>query len=89
MIFTKFLPAARRPVPRTSLATASGCHGHSADAHAFWQASQECVINRFRRAHLWVPKTSSTSCDQAIFVDQVADASLSSGAVPLRIDRLE
>ena len=36
---------------------------------------------------LWVPKTSSTSCDQAIFVDQATDASLSSDAVLLEIDR--
>ena len=36
---------------------------------------------------LWVPKTSSTSCDQAIFVDQATDASLSSDAVPVEIDR--
>jgi hypothetical protein len=33
-----------------------------------------------------VPRTSSTSCDQAIFVDQAADASLSSYAVLLKID---
>ena len=36
---------------------------------------------------LWVPKTSSTSRDQAIFVDQATDASLSSDAVLLEIDR--
>src|SRR3979411_1667181 len=34
-----------------------------------------------------VPKTSSKSCDQAIFVDQATGASLSSDAVPLKIDR--
>ena len=33
---------------------------------------------------LWVPRTSSTSCDQAIFVDQATDASLSSDAVLAR-----
>ena len=37
--------------------------------------------------NLCVPKTSSTSCDQAIFVDQATDASLSSDAVLLKIDR--
>jgi hypothetical protein len=37
---------------------------------------------------LCVPRTSSTSCDQAIFVDQAADASLSSDAVLGEIDRL-
>ena len=36
---------------------------------------------------LWVPKTSSRSCDQAIFVDQASDASLSCYAVLLKIDR--
>jgi hypothetical protein len=34
-----------------------------------------------------VPKTSSTSCDQAIFADQATDASVSSDAVLLKIDR--
>jgi hypothetical protein len=34
-----------------------------------------------------VPRTSSTSCDQAIFVDHATDASLSSDAVLLKIDR--
>ena len=34
-----------------------------------------------------MPKTSSMSCDQAIFVDQVPDASVSSDAVLLQIDR--
>ena len=35
----------------------------------------------------WVPKTSSRSCDQAIFVDQATDATLSCYAVLLKIDR--
>jgi hypothetical protein len=34
-----------------------------------------------------VPETSSTSCDQVIFVDQTSDASLSSDVVLLKIDR--
>jgi hypothetical protein len=34
-----------------------------------------------------VPRTSSTSCDQAVFVDHATDASLSSDAVSLKIDR--
>jgi hypothetical protein len=34
-----------------------------------------------------VPKTSSTLCDQAIFVDQAADASLFPDAVLVEIDR--
>ena len=36
---------------------------------------------------LCVPKTSSTSRDQAIFVDQATDASVSSDAVLLKVDR--
>jgi hypothetical protein len=40
-----------------------------------------------RQVILWVPETSSTSCDQVIFVDQTSDASLSSDAVLLKIDR--
>jgi hypothetical protein len=35
---------------------------------------------------LCVPKTSSALCDQVIFVDQAADASLSSGSVLVEID---
>jgi len=37
--------------------------------------------------HLCVPKTSSKSCDQAIFADQAINASVSSDAIPLKIDR--
>ena len=37
---------------------------------------------------LCVPITSSTSCDQAVFVDQATDVSLSSDAVVVEIDRL-
>ncbi len=36
---------------------------------------------------LWVPKTSSTSCDQAVFVDRADDAGLSPDAVLVKIDR--
>jgi hypothetical protein len=34
----------------------------------------------------WVPKTLSTSCEQAIFVDLATDANVSSDAVLLKID---
>ena len=47
-------------------------------------------ITRLSQEHgyaLCVPKTSSTSCDQVIFVDQTSDASLSSDVVLLKIDR--
>jgi hypothetical protein len=36
---------------------------------------------------LWVPRTSSTSCDQAVFVDHAADARVSSDSVLLKVDR--
>jgi site-specific recombinase XerC len=36
---------------------------------------------------LYVPKTSSTSCDQAIFVDQATDASVFSDAVLVEVGR--
>ena len=36
---------------------------------------------------LWVPRTSSTSCDQAVFVDHATDARVSSDTVLLKIDR--
>jgi hypothetical protein len=36
---------------------------------------------------LWVPKTSSTSRDQVIFVDRAVGARLPSDAVLLKIDR--
>ena len=37
--------------------------------------------------HLCVPRTSSTSCDQAVFADQATDARLSSDAVLTEIGR--
>jgi hypothetical protein len=39
-------------------------------------------------ATLCVPKTSSTSCDQAVFIDRATGAGLPSDAVPAEIDRL-
>jgi hypothetical protein len=45
------------------------------------------VPNVWRRT-LCVPKTSSESCDQAIFVDQGTGASLFSDAVLAGVDRL-
>ena len=37
--------------------------------------------------HLWVPRTSSTSCDQPVFVDHATYASAPSETVLLKIDR--
>jgi hypothetical protein len=42
-----------------------------------------CVYSLIR---LCMPRTSSMSCDQAIFVDHAADASLPSDVVLLKID---
>ena len=36
---------------------------------------------------VWVPRRSSTSCDQAIFVDHAAEASVPSDTVLLKINR--
>jgi hypothetical protein len=36
---------------------------------------------------LCLPRTSSTSCDQAVFVDHATDASASPDVVSLKIDR--
>jgi hypothetical protein len=41
----------------------------------------------FAALALCVPKTSSRSCEQAIFVDQATDASLPPEAVLLKVDR--
>jgi hypothetical protein len=40
------------------------------------------------RGALWVPKISSTSCDQVIFVDQATNLSVFSDMVQVEIDRL-
>jgi hypothetical protein len=37
---------------------------------------------------LWVPITSSPSCDQVIFIDHATDVSLFSDAVQVEVDRL-
>jgi hypothetical protein len=44
------------------------------------------TISALTSADLCVPKTLSASCDQAIFVDQAASASLSSDAVVVEVD---
>ena len=43
--------------------------------------ADRAVLAALARLLLWVPKTPSTSCDEAIFVDRAADESLSSDAV--------
>jgi hypothetical protein len=53
---------------------------HATDMSLFSDAIQVEV-------DLWVPRTSSTSRDEAILVDQTTDASPPSDAVLLKIDR--
>ena len=48
------------------------------------QAEVAAYVGQFA---VCVPGTSSTSCNQAIFVDHPIDASVSSDAVSLKIDR--
>jgi hypothetical protein len=43
---------------------------------------------RLPQEGLWVPKISSTSCDQVIFVDQATNLSVFSDVVQVEIDRL-
>ena len=50
-------------------------------------ASRYDVATPAMSASLCVPKTSSTSCDQAVFVDQASGMSGPSDAVPVEIDR--
>ena len=52
------------------------------------QAARFDAITQDWLRDLYVPKTSSMSCDQAIFVDQPTDAPLSSDAALTEIDRL-
>ncbi len=60
--------------------------GHDAERSQLSRAiSHRPIIGT---SSLCVPKTSSTSCDQVIFVDQATDARLSSDAVLTEIDRL-
>jgi hypothetical protein len=47
----------------------------------------DIVVLATGAARLWVPRSSSTSRDQAVFVDQATDASLSSDPVLCEIDR--
>ena len=75
--------------------------GHGQQIAIAWIAKEKlrAVLNlraRFRRSQprerqvraLCVPITSSTLCDQPIFVDHAADVGLSSHAVLVEVDRL-
>ena len=55
------------------------------------EAHLRAVLTEYRdhyNSALCVPITSSTSCQQAVFVDQAADPSMSSDAVLVEVDRL-
>jgi hypothetical protein len=73
------------------LAASRRCHASSvAGVTGKTSAQRRRGMNRVSTANqaLCVPITSSTSCHQAIFVDQAADPGLSSDAVQVEIDRL-
>ena len=57
-----------------------------------WLAALSRLIPRHRWSEVFavtlcVPRTLSTSCDQAVFVDHATDASVSPDVVSLKIDR--
>jgi hypothetical protein len=56
--------------------------------HSFQLAGVVAGARHWPRGTVCVPKTSSTSCGQAVFVDQATYASLSSDAVLSGIDWL-
>jgi hypothetical protein len=76
-------PSAARREDRVRFWQAIARGVSSEDAAAVVGVSQAVGSRRFRHAGgmppimlaLWVPRTSSTSCDQAIFVDQASNAS--------------
>ena len=61
--------------------------GHGGE-YLDWFLRAGTVRRKLALLELWVPITSSTSCDQAVFVDRAAGGSVSSDAVLVEIDRL-
>jgi hypothetical protein len=51
------------------------------------QRARQGTGSRCRAAYMCVPKISSTSCDQAVLVDQASGVSLPPDAVPVEINR--
>jgi len=82
---TMSTPVGTTRVHRVSVIPGTTCSGvpHAASTAAHGRPSKS-----ERLYALWVPRTSSTSRDQAIFVDQAADVSVFSDAMLLKIDRL-
>jgi hypothetical protein len=46
----------------------------------------EVSYGRLVGVEVWAPRTSSTSCDQPVFVDHASDAGVPSDTVLLKID---
>ena len=65
-------------------AGAAGCLVKDAELSGLVTAVQAVASGHV----VWVPITSSTSCDQVIFVDHATDVSLFSDAVQVEVDRL-
>jgi hypothetical protein len=77
-----------RVAGRYNLVLCPACASREPARSACTGGSSGPYSTKVQQPTLCVPKTSSTSCDQAIFVDQATDARLSSDAVLTEIDRL-
>jgi hypothetical protein len=60
---------------------------HAAEEHSGSARYGAHTTPGAKRLDLWVPRTSSTSCDQAVFVDHAADTRVSSDSVLRKIYR--
>ena len=88
-------PVTGKPAPAVTYAAATRAHSESV-LRAFYDLHLEAgtgpmvnpfPLSRSRRGGRASAKTSSTSRDQAVFVDQAADAGLFPDAVLFKIDR--
>ena len=77
---TRSLRLAVEPIKEGLAATVAGA-ARATSCHSRIPRTERTAMD------LCVPKTSSTSCDQAVFVDQATDSSLFSDAVVIEIDR--
>jgi hypothetical protein len=66
----------------------TGSYGAGLARHVAAAGIRVVEVDRSDRQDLWVPITSSTSCDQVIFVDHATDMSLFSDAIQVEVDRL-
>jgi hypothetical protein len=83
------LPAARAAVADiVSSGRGDGPRWNAADLLATLGVDLPAIQRQMRAEYgLCVPKTSSTLCDQAVFVDEASGVGLPSDAVPVEIDR--